>query len=129
MKNPVIVLAGVAALALCAAQPAAAGMSSPSHKQCFRASEIDSTNHFNPSQVNVKTIDRRYFKIKLVGDCRGPDYDAPLIVRTVGSGTICDAIDLDLAIGGHGGPTPCLIKSISPMSAAEAAALPRRERP
>jgi hypothetical protein len=56
--------------------------------------------------------------------------DAHLINTVRGPSTICSAVDLDLRVSeGQGFSTPCIVSNMTPLSAAEASALPKKLRP
>ena len=55
---------------------------------------------------------------------------AHLVTRIRGSSLVCNPIDLDLKVAdGNGFATACLVNRITPLSAEEAAALPKKLRP
>jgi hypothetical protein len=52
-----------------------------------------------------------------------------LVTRVRGSSFVCSPLDLDLKVGDGGFATPCIVSRITPLSSAEAAALPKSLRP
>lgn len=78
-------------------------------------------------RVGVKNL----YRVDFSGRCpalQAPD--AHLVLRVRGSSWICSPLDLDLKVSdGHGFKTPCIVKAITPLSADEAAALPKKQRP
>ena len=73
----------------------------------------------------------KLFRIDLANACPAlQGVGVHLVTRTHGSPWICRPLDLDLKVGqGHGFTTPCMVSDITPLSAAEAAALPKALRP
>jgi hypothetical protein len=56
--------------------------------------------------------------------------DAHLITHIRGSDLICSPLDIDLRVSDmHGFATPCIVTAITPLSDAEAAALPSKLKP
>ena len=56
--------------------------------------------------------------------------NSKLIIRSVsGSGQICRAVDIDLKVGDQGFRSACVARSITKLTPAEAAALPRKIKP
>jgi hypothetical protein len=53
-----------------------------------------------------------------------------LVTRVRGSSLICSPVDLDLKVSdSQGFATPCIVSGITPLSAGDAAALPKNLRP
>jgi len=79
----------------------------------------------------IRTGARSLYRLDFVNGCQAArGVGVHLVTRVRGSGWICDALDLDLKVAdGHGFATPCIISKITPLSADEAAALPKSLRP
>lgn len=82
--------------------------------------------------INIRVGLKDYFQVKTQGSCTfAARPDETLIVSSAsGSDLICSAIDLDLKVARLPDfVTPCIVKSIRPMTPEEARALPKRLKP
>ncbi len=99
---------------------------------CFRVSDWNGwTVTRDARSMYVRVGMRSLYRIDFVDSCRvAQDPGVHIVTRVRGSGLVCSAIDLDLKFAVHRGfATACLVDKITPLSAAEAAALPKTLRP
>lgn len=117
------------ALAL-AAGPALAGGRGA---QCFRSSDYQGFKPIDAQAFIIRTNVNDYFRIDVQGSCPELTYPQAALVTVVrGSNLICGPLDWDLRVGqlGPGGfTTGCIVKSQRKLTAAEAQALPRAQKP
>jgi hypothetical protein len=125
-----LILATLAATALSAAAQAAGhppSMGSPPAGQCFYTRDIH--NHTigdrNTLYLNVNGHD--VYRVTMGNNCLSAAMSSdPLIIRNIPSGSaVCAPLDLDVGIKG----SRCIVTAITPLSKAEAAALPKKVRP
>lgn len=110
-----------------AAQPAARATS-----QCFYSKDWSSWKpSADSTAIYIRVGIDRVYRLDLGAAC--PALQAPdvhLVTKIRGSSLICDALDLDLRVADDQGVTTgCILSKITPLSAAEAAALPKNLRP
>jgi hypothetical protein len=156
MKPALIaLLAAAGALAACAnenpPQAAAAGSSAtpaaetgaagaPSRENCFFTRDIVGHTIADPNTLYIRTRSNAVFRVDMRGAClAGRSSDDPLIIRAPpGLQYVCRAVDMDISIGRAGMPssvgvgafrTPCIPSTLTRLTEAEVAALPRRARP
>ncbi len=101
-------------------------------KSCFRTSDWNGwTVTRDAKSMYIRTGVRTLYRIDFVDSCRAAqDPGVHIVTRVRGSGLVCSAIDLDLKFATHHGfATACLVDKITPLSPAEAAALPKTLRP
>lgn len=81
--------------------------------------------------IYIRVGVRDVYKLDLSSAC--PELqmpDAHLVTHIRGSDSICSPLDLDLRVSDmHGFATPCIVSAITPLSPAEAAALPPKLKP
>jgi hypothetical protein len=113
-----------------------AAAASPGHaadnSACFRMSQMQGHTVGDASTLYVGLSGRRdVYKITMSGACLAAKTSSdPLITRQSGaSDLICKPIDLDLAVGGSGGISHCIVSGVQKLSPAEFAALPKKLRP
>lgn len=112
--------------------PALAEAGSPAPRACFRMSQMRNHRIADAETINIRVGLRDYYQVRTQGSCTlGARPDETLIVSSASGGDlICSAIDLDLKVARLPDfVTPCIVKSIRPMTAAEVKALPRRLKP
>jgi hypothetical protein len=99
--------------------------------QCFQSNDWrgwraadEKTVYFN---VNLHEI----YKVQMANACPELlDPTAHLVNIVRGSSMICSPVDLDLKVADDMGfSTPCIVDKITPMTPAEAAAIPKKFRP
>jgi hypothetical protein len=132
-----------AAAATGAAMPAAdkAPSSVPLKRDdCFFTRDIVGHTIGDDHTLYIKTRDDAVYRVEMSGAClAGHSVDDPLIMREPpGVQYVCRAVDLDISIGNAGLPpsvgvgafrTPCIASSLSRLTPAQVAALPKDDRP
>jgi len=129
MTHHTLLILAAAAAATLAALPAAAAPSG--RENCFRLSQVSSTRPDGDRRIYVREGVNDYFRIDLASRCSALPYPGNHLVLTPtpGSDLICRPIDLDLKVSEGGALEPCFIKSITRLTPAEAAAIPKKVRP
>jgi hypothetical protein len=133
MRTLVLALAAAAPLLVsttftAAAQPAA-------HQppaRCFRSQDWEGWKATPDGRtLYLRVLMHDFYRVDLAGAC--PELNAPdahLVTHVRGSDEICAPVDLDLRVStGMGFATPCIVRSITPLTAEEAKALPPKLRP
>lgn len=100
--------------------------------QCFFARQFESWRAPDSKTLYVRVNINRYYRLDLRGQC--PKLQSPgshLVSRTQASDLVCSAHDWYLSVvqspGGFG--ERCIVKSMTPMSADEVAAIPEGLKP
>lgn len=127
----VTTLIGVAAAMLGMAAADAQPSTKPA-PQCFFSTDWNGWKATKDSKaIYIRVGVNQIYRLDLSTEC--PELqmpDAHLITHIRGSSSICSPLDLDLKVSDmHGFATPCIVSKITPLSPAEAAALPRDVRP
>jgi hypothetical protein len=125
-----LILAFVAAtLAMpAAAQPA---------NSCFFMRDFQNWKAPDAHTLYIRANTDKFYRLDLAADCSAllmPGIH--LITKTRGSDTVCDALDWDLSVSdstgfrrGGGMRQACIVKKMTPLSAADVAALPPKFKP
>lgn len=127
---PALLLAGV----VTASVPFAATTAAAQNRQCFRASQWESSSAGGPRDLYIKVNVRDIWHLALVQDCPGADSPGPVTIGDLVSGVsdeICTGVDLQITVKPRGGShsTACIVKSINKLTADEIKALPLKARP
>jgi hypothetical protein len=118
----------VATLLLLGALPAAADP----HSRCFSMSEMSGWRSPDGKAIYLRMGADRYYRLDLARQCSTlKSIDPHLVLTSHIGGMVCSAIDLDVkAADSPGGIVePCFPKTLTELSAAEAAALPKGAKP
>lgn len=122
----------VTALAFAAGAATAPVLAQTSTNACFMVTQWDGNWRApNDRTIYIRAPGRRIFRLDLVSACPTlSDPSAKLITRH-DTNSICRAIDWDLKVapGGPGPAVPCLVQSMTLLTPAEAAALPKNAQP
>ena len=99
--------------------------------RCFSSRDWAGSQSKDEHSMYIRVRGRDIYRIDFVGSCPGIGWPGNhLISRIRGSDQICSAIDLDLSVSdGRGIAVPCIVSNITPLSYAEAAALPKKLLP
>jgi hypothetical protein len=111
------------------AAPSAQGSGKGEGRDCFRAADVDSWAPADYSTVNIKVNFKRYYQLKLAGDCRDIDWSQRIGIEHRGSSWICSSLDATLIVPSPIGPRRCPVIDVKRLSPEEVAALPRRAKP
>jgi hypothetical protein len=153
MKLALPVLLGAATLAACAPPPpapgappapmasaASAASTRPAPPQspgsgCFYSRDIVSHEIADDHTMLIRLRSNRVFRLEMVGSCLAAvNRDDPIVIREPpGIPYICRAVDFDISIARNAGlggiPTPCIVNTLTELTPAQVAALPRNVRP
>jgi hypothetical protein len=129
-----LILAGVAGAAAAfgaasgaAAQPhAQSAASAPAAHSCFLMRNLRNHIVADPTTVYLDVDGTDIYRVKTDKAClAGAISTEPMAIQSFGSGQICTRQDVEIVVRGN----HCVIDSISKMTPAEVAAIPRRLRP
>lgn len=129
MRFATLALAAAAAALLAGPSQAADGLG---QKACFRMSQVRAHRIVRPDIIYLRVNMHDVYRLTTKGSCAsGAMADDTLITRTVaGTDIVCKPLDLDIKVRtGPGFATPCIIDKIAKLTPAEAAALPKKQRP
>ncbi len=99
---------------------------------CFFSNELDNWKAPDPKTVYVRVSMNRYFRLDLSGSCHAlMEPGAFLITKIHGPDTICGPLDWDLHVAASWRDIPeaCIVKQMTELTPAEAAALPKKMKP
>jgi len=99
---------------------------------CFNVTQFNNWRAPDDHTIFIRVSLSHYYRLDLASTCsmlRWPD--AHLIMNVHGPDTICSAVDWDLKVSQdmHSIPEPCIVKAMTLLSPAEAAAIPRKFKP
>lgn len=130
----VAVVSAIASLAACApVSPPADGATTASAapRKCFFQDEVRSFRvSENERNVYIRGLDKTIYRLDVIGSC--PELDDALAIGFApggGPNGLCTGDYARLVVGGSPSPMPCSVRLAGALSEAEAAALPRRDRP
>jgi hypothetical protein len=97
---------------------------------CFRRSDVRNHTVGGPKTLYLGVARRDVYRIEMSNACLTSAVSSdPLIIENRGGGqTVCKPLDLDITVSAAG-PSRCIVSSISKLTAAEVAALPKKMRP
>lgn len=112
--------------------PALAAHPPPPAERCFRSSDFQSFRPVDDHSFIMRLRSNQFYRVELQGACPQLAFpQARLGMDVRGSGLICGPVDWNLTVQQPGGgiATPCIVRGQTPLTAAEVAALPPRQRP
>jgi hypothetical protein len=125
-------LVATACLALTACQQTqdVVDMNKPAPR-CFSASDFRSWRAPDNKTMYVRAGLRNFYRLDLVGACSSLTWPNSFLITTFrGPTTICSKLDWDLKVSEPGGiPVPCMVENMTPLTPAEAAAIPDKFKP
>lgn len=112
-------------------QGADTAASAPSSSgQCFMRRDVRNHTVGDSKTLYLDVNGRQVWKVQMSNSCLASAVSSdPLIFRNdTGGQSVCKPIDLDITVSA-GGPSRCIVSSISRLTNAEIAALPKKMRP
>lgn len=100
--------------------------------RCFSITEMNGWRSADGKSIYLRIGVGRFYRIDLAHQCSTLTSINPhLVLQSRGSGQICSALDLDIKASNSpaGILEPCIPKSLTALSPAEVAALPRDVKP
>ena len=99
-------------------------------RQCFARRDVRNHTVGDARTLYLDINGREVWKVQMSNSCLASAVSSdPLIFRNdTGSQSVCRPIDLDITVSAAG-PSRCIVSSISKLTAAEVAALPKKMRP
>ncbi|MBL6854394.1 MAG: hypothetical protein ISS15_05690 [Alphaproteobacteria bacterium] len=129
MRASTWLTAFTATLALATAAQAAPNDRPP---KCFSTQFFDTWKAPDEHTMYIKVGTHDFYRVDLANRCSAlKGFDPHLITIWRGSNWVCNALDWDLKVSrGRGSPgEPCIVKAMTPLTRAEADAIPRKFRP
>ena len=131
-RSMAVLMGVLASLSFFVHAPAVAQGTAPPVRACFYTNQFESWKAPDSRTIYIRVNLSRYYRLDLAGECselRTPG--THLIMNVRGPDTICSALDWDLKVAHdfHDIPEPCIVKAMTPLSPAEAAAIPKGSRP
>ena len=120
-----LIITAVAAVAL--AGPA---LAQPKPKQeCFATNQLGHTTAPDDSTLNAR-VGKDVWQVKMASPCHNLSFNSSGYLLNLHSGVtnICGPVDLDITVRGPGGEK-CFPQTVRKLSAAEVAALPKKDVP
>ena len=135
VRQRAVTIAGIlGAILLPGTSPAITQESPPaaSRNTCFYVAQFRSWKAPDAKTIYIRVELHRIFRLDLAGECSlllRPD--SHLIMNVRGPDTICRPLDWDLKVAESfpGIPEPCIVKTMTELTPAQAAAIPPHFRP
>ena len=104
------------------------------HSQCFFIEEFQQWRDVDDKTIYIRVNLNDYYRLDMASSCPELTYPSPhLISKTVGPRSVCTALDWDLRVADGFGPgsvaTSCIVKTMTKLTPAEAAAIPKSYKP
>ncbi len=115
--------------------PALADASSPAPPkapQCFQVSNFENWKAGDAKTIYIRVNLHQYYRLDLASTCPALLWPgAYLVTEWHGSSSVCTALDWDLTVAQNPGgiSSPCIVKTMTPLTAEEAAAIPKASKP
>ncbi|GIL39621.1 DUF6491 family protein [Roseiterribacter gracilis] len=126
-------LAATACLTLTACQqtPEVVDMNKPA-PACFSVSDFKSWRSPDAKTMYIRANVRNFYRLDLVGACSTLNWPGTYLITTFrGPTSICSHLDWDIKVAESGSniAVPCMVEKMTPLTPAEAAAIPDKFKP
>lgn len=134
MRRLMLMFAAAAALAPAAgwaAQSQAQGAAAQNPaRQCFFTRDWRGWKAIDRNALYARVGANRVMRFDFAGGCPGLTSPGARLVTSSVTGQVCTALDLDVQVQNPPGfATPCIVSKMTPLTAAEVAALPKKLTP
>jgi hypothetical protein len=133
MRTTILATAACLPLAACQQTTEVVDANRPA-PQCFSVTDFR-TWRATPdgASMYVRAGLNRFYRVDFAGTCPALNWPGAFLITTFrGQSNICSKLDWDLKVaetGGGGIAVPCIVDKMTPLTPAEAAAIPDRYRP
>jgi hypothetical protein len=119
-------------VALCAPVLAQDPGRAAASRSCFLIHDFQNWRAPDDKTLYIRVAGQRYYRLDMGTSC--PEIKWPgahLITKTRGTESVCSAVDWDLKVspGPSGLAQSCIVKTMTPLTSAEVAAIPKAHRP
>ncbi len=102
--------------------------------QCFYITQFEQWRDLDDKTIYIRVNLNDYYRLDMAQSCPELTYPNPhLITHTMGPDTVCGPLDWDLRVAPDSGPgsfgVPCIVKAMTKLTPAEAAAIPKKFKP
>jgi hypothetical protein len=100
--------------------------------QCFFVQNFQTWKAPDPKTIYIRVGVNQFYRLDLAGSCYALTYpNSHLITQWRGPSTACNGVDWDLKVsqGFPSAPEACIVKSQTPLTPAQVAAIPRKFKP
>jgi len=127
MKAVIVLLAAASALVLALPVQAQPAQSPAPKSACFRTSEMRNHTVGDDKTLYFDVGGRSVYRAQMSNGCfAGATSSDPIVLQDRGgTGRICSAIELDVSSNGN----RCIVSSLTKLTPAEVAALPKKMKP
>ncbi len=134
MKLPIAISASLFGLMLAVPFAAAARADQPPAKPsaCFFVSEFENWKAPDAKTINVRVNLHQYYRLDLSAACPALLWPNSHLITTWRGGTsVCSALDWDIKVAQSPGgiSSACIVKTMTPLTPEEAAAIPKKFKP
>ena len=120
---------GGAALAQSGSSPATSSHA-PSSQSCFYDRDVSNFHAVDDSTLYLRVGVSRVYRLDLMSPCSGLTFRQRLGIKTTpGNRWICSPLDAEVVYRDNGFPQRCPVTGLHELTAAEVAALPKKDRP
>jgi|SRR5215469_10751821 len=121
-------------MAAASAQPTEPASSpAPQQTSCFFINQFENWKAPDAKTILIRVNLSKFYRLDLANECPMLLWpDTHLVINVRGPSTICRAIDWDLKVNqtsSHMAPIGCIVKEMTQLSPAEAAAIPAKFKP
>ena len=121
-----------AALSLVLAAAPALAQSPAPKNECFFVSQFENWRPgADEKTMYIRVSSRRFYRLDMANRCSEMSWPGATLVNHFRGSTICSPLDWDMKVsqGAGGMAAPCIVKKMTRLSDAEAAALPAKQKP
>jgi hypothetical protein len=120
----------LALLAIALPEVALAASRSDEGRSCFFAKNVSSWSAAGRDKVNLRVGVNDYYQLNLLGTCPDIDWTQSIGLESRGSDWICSGLDVTVIVPRTTiGPQRCQATALHKLTAAEVAALPKKQKP
>ena len=121
----------IAAGAALLAAATGAAQAQPPRNQCFLVSQFENWRGGGDRTMYIRVSGNQFYRLEMANNCSELVSPGATLINRFRGSSVCSPLDWDIRVKDFPGSiaVPCIVKTMTPLSPAEVAALPKKQKP
>lgn len=121
----------ITALVAGAALATGAAQAQPPKSQCFLVSQFENWRGGDAHTMYIRASGNLFYRLEMANNCSELASPGAMLINHFRGASVCSPLDWDIRVKEFPGSpaVPCIVKTMTQLSPAEVAALPKKQKP